>query len=490
MLHYAVPLLFIGLVGCKYVSDYLASVEDPEAIREKLRALAGKLQGKGPWIVAGIAVVGLLIAARRPAPAVVNIHERPKKPDAVRKVEEPPPSKPVFEEPPPEYVEPPAPPKPSKLETWMPKGVERPLRSGPALPPGKIWEVLAFLPTGKKPLEGKIFLPPDGDVIVAYAEDVNHSPVQAHTFMTGLDPESGRLRWTNRQSVECLTFNPQTGVMAVGIGNDRGTLSAWQFMEAATGIEIEAPFLSEKASWPIWMGTKRRLLFLQPNHEVVSDRSHKAAALVQRFKWPVKNGNPVPPLHRVGAWAFSRVLVRAPITVMAHCEDPSIVLTGATDNLIRVWRYNNGSALFAGGIKVATDYFHMPSAIYAGHTQAIRVIRPFPSNHYKLTVSMASSKAGYELHLWETLTGKPMYQMKIPAGEITACDLSRNIRYSLTADRSGTVTLWDHLTKSPIEHFSGSGTVTQVAFSPDYRRAYAVYADQGTVAAFALPTLE
>ena len=135
------------------------------------------------------------------------------------------------------------------------------------------------------------------------------------------------------------------------------------------------------------------------------------------------------------------------VRAVAVSPDGSKVLTGSSDNMVRLWDALTG----------------VPIRTSSGHTGAIMSVAFSPDGEKVLTGGLDSTAK-----LWDILTGTEIHTFSGHMGYVYSVALSPDGTKVLTGSRDGTAKLWDASSGAEIHTFVGhTDYVRSVAFSPD-----------------------
>ena len=173
-----------------------------------------------------------------------------------------------------------------------------------------------------------------------------------------------------------------------------------------------------------------------PDFKIATTSQRALSTTLGALRIPVPEGKLS---HRIG-WHG------AAVTALAFSPDGSMIASGCSDGLVRLWDTATGSFI----------------SDCAGHTGEVRSLAFSPDGEHLVSGSVDSTA-----RIWETATGKLVAELSGHLSWVRA--VAVNPAGSMVATGSGdnTVRLWDLKSGAELDFMSHYSCIMALAFSPD-----------------------
>jgi len=152
---------------------------------------------------------------------------------------------------------------------------------------------------------------------------------------------------------------------------------------------------------------------------------------------------------------FANALASGTTTALAFSLDDTKLASGSSDKFVRLWDVANQELL----------------KTMQGHPAAVSGVVFTPDGKFLISGSEAAPLGkGATLILWNVETGREVHRFAGMFEPVTAIGLSPDGRFTVAANRSGSLTLWETGSGRKVREFHGRSAVSASArFSPDGR---------------------
>ena len=165
--------------------------------------------------------------------------------------------------------------------------------------------------------------------------------------------------------------------------------------------------------------------------------------------WDIQSGSALKPLK--GHSSF--------ITTIAYSPSGNVIVSGSRDNTIRLWSTQSGQT-----IKTLT-----------GHTDDLRTVVYSPNGKI-----IASSSLDNTVRLWNAESGETIKTLSINSKDISALAFSPNGETIATGSSDKIIRLWNVQTGKPYKILKKGSEITALSFSPDGQLIASAFSDNTT----------